>query len=130
MNEDRPKRSPEKGIFVSSPIEIIKVGEPLSNSDEITKAIERRRGMNEILRALIKWTEDNQVVPEIYFTSACGCIWLCLKLSYNGKRMLHEFYVPGGVLSLQNWDMTPMEQEVNHFIDEAKAYLLGKGEKE
>lgn len=30
--------------FVSSPIETIKVGEPLSNSDEITKVIERRHG--------------------------------------------------------------------------------------
>lgn len=29
--------------FVSSPIETIKLGEPLSNSDEITKAIERGR---------------------------------------------------------------------------------------
>lgn len=83
--------------------------------------------MNEILRSLIKWTEENEVVPEIYFTAECGGIWLNLKLHYHGKCIAHEFYVPGGVLCLQNWDMFPMEDEVNSFIKEAKTELLKKG---
>lgn len=80
--------------------------------------------MNEIIRSLIKWTEENELVPEIYFTAECGGIWLNLKLRYHGKCVAHEFYVPGGVLCLQNWDMFPMEADVNGFIEEAKAELL------
>lgn len=83
--------------------------------------------MNEILRSLIKWTEENEVIPEIYFMTECGGIWLNLKLHYHSKCIVHEFYVPGGVLCLQNWDMFPMEDEVNSFINEAKTELLKKG---
>jgi hypothetical protein len=83
--------------------------------------------MNEILRSLIKWTEENEVIPEIYFMAISGGIWLTLKLHYHGKCIAHEFYVPGGVLCLQNWDMFPMEEEVNQFIEEAKTALLKKG---
>ena len=84
--------------------------------------------MNEILRSLIKWTEENGIIPEIYFTSISGGIWLNLALRYRGKCMKHEFYVPGGVLRLQNWDMFPMEKEVNCFIEEAKTKLMKKSE--
>lgn len=80
--------------------------------------------MNEILRNLIKWTEENNIVPEIYFTAECGGIWLNLILRKHGKCMRHTFYVPGGVLCLSNWDMFPMEEEVNLFIEEAKTALL------
>lgn len=79
--------------------------------------------MNEILRSLIKWTEENDVVPEIYFTAECGGIWLNLILRKHGKCMQHSFYVPGGVLRLSNWDMFPMEDEVNNFIEVAKTEL-------
>lgn len=82
--------------------------------------------MNDILRSLIKWTEENEIVPEIYFTSECGGIWLNLILRKHGKCMQHAFYVPGGVLCLRNWDMFPMEEEVNSFIEEAKAQLIEK----
>lgn len=80
--------------------------------------------MNEIIRSLIQWTEENEVIPEIYFTAQFGGIWLNLKLWYHGKCIAHEFYVPRGVLCLQNWDMFPMEEEVSCFIEEAKAGLL------
>ena len=83
--------------------------------------------MNEILRSLIKWTEENEIIPEIYFTCECGGIWLNLVLRYHGKKIKHEFYVPGGVLCLNNWDMFPTEEEVNLFIEEAKEELLKKG---
>lgn len=79
--------------------------------------------MNEILRSLIKWTEENNIIPEIHFTSECGGIWLNLTLSKYGKCIKHAFYIPGGVLLLKNWDMFPMEDEVNHFIEEAKNAL-------
>lgn len=84
--------------------------------------------MNEILRSLIKWTEENGVVPEIYFTSESGGVWLNLILRKHGKCMQHAFYVPGGVLCLSNWDMFPMEEEVNCFIEEAKIQLMKKSE--
>lgn len=84
--------------------------------------------MNEILRSLIKWTEENEIVPEIYFTAESGGIWLNLILRKHGKCMQHAFYVPGGVLCLSNWDMFPMEEEVNCFIEEAKAQLIEKSE--
>lgn len=67
--------------------------------------------------------KKNDVVPEIYFTAECGGIWLNLILRKHGKCMQHSFYVPGGVLCLSNWDMFPMEDEVNNFIEEAKTAL-------
>lgn len=83
--------------------------------------------MNDILRSLIKWTEENKIIPEIYFTCVSGGIWLHLVLRYHDKKIKHEFYVPGGVLCLSNWDMFPMGEEVNLFIEEAKTVLLEKG---
>lgn len=79
--------------------------------------------MNEILRSLIKWTEENNIIPEIYFTAESGGIWLNLTLRKHGKCMQHAFYVPGGVLCLSNWDMFQKEEEVNSFIEEAKNEL-------
>ena len=79
--------------------------------------------MNEILRSLIKWTEENEVIPEIYFMAECGGIYLVLKLRYHGKCIAHEFYVPGGILCLQNWDMFPMDEGINRFIEDAKKKL-------
>ena len=47
IKEDRP-------LFVSSPTEVIKVGEPVSNSDEINKALEKgemyKRGFEDAMR--------------------------------------------------------------------------------
>ena len=82
--------------------------------------------MNEIIRSLIKWTEENEMTPEIYFYCEMGGIWLKLKLYKHGKCIAHDFYVPGGILCLQNWDLFPMEDEVNCFIEEAKIKLLEK----
>ena len=79
--------------------------------------------MNEILRNLIKWAEENKISPEIYFYSELGGIYLVLKLHKHGKCIAHDFYVPGGVLCLQNWDRFPIEEEVNCFIEKAKEEL-------
>ena len=80
--------------------------------------------MNDILRSIVKWAEENKIVPEIYFQSISGGIYLVLTLHKHGKAISHDFYVPGGVLCLQNWDMFPMDEEVNCFIEEAKRGLL------
>lgn len=79
--------------------------------------------MNEIIRSLIKWTEENKIVPEIYFHAISGGIYLVLTLRKHGKCISHEFYIPGGVLCVQNWDIVPMEEELNCFIEEAKLGL-------
>lgn len=79
--------------------------------------------MIEILQSIVKWTEDNELIPEIYFQAISGGIWLVLKLRYHGKCILHKFYIPGGVLCLQNWEMFPHDEEINAFIREAKERL-------
>lgn len=73
--------------------------------------------MSDILRSLIKWTEENGIVPEIYFATECGGIYLILKLRYHGKSIAHEIYIPGGVLCLQNWDSSSSKEEVDCFIE-------------
>ena len=83
--------------------------------------------MNEILRSLIKWTEENGIIPEIYFSSESGGIWLNLVLRKHSKCMQQVFYVPGGVLCLKNWDMFHIDKEINYFIEKAKTELLKKG---
>ena len=82
--------------------------------------------MNDIIRAIIKWTEDNKIIPEIYFYSECGGIWLKIKLRKRGKCIAKEFYIGGGVLCLNNWSEIN-ELEVNNFIETAKKELLGEG---
>lgn len=84
--------------------------------------------MIDILQSIVKWTEDNELIPEIYFQAISGGIWLVLKLHYHGKCMGHEFYIPGGVLCLQNWEMFPHDGEINEFIREAKKKLKGEEE--
>lgn len=82
--------------------------------------------MNEIIRSLIQWTEENGMAPEIYFRSVAGGIWVVVTLRHNKKCISHEFYVAGGVLCVQNWDRFPNEEELNCFIEEAKAGLLNR----
>ena len=80
--------------------------------------------MIDILKSIVKWTEDTGLIPEIYFQTISGGIWLVLKLQHHGKCLQHEFYIPGGVLCLQNWEMFPYDEEINQFIQEAKKILI------
>ena len=72
--------------------------------------------MNEIIRALIEWTQEYQVSPEIYFYSSGGGIWLVLKLRSNGRTIRHDFYFAGGVLSIENWDFLKNSEELKNFV--------------
>lgn len=81
--------------------------------------------MYEILKEVIKWYEENKLTPEMYFYSQQGGIWLMLKLHSHGKCIAHEFYIPGGVLCVSNFESRLMEEEVKMFIEEAKVKLLG-----
>ena len=75
--------------------------------------------MNEIIRALIEWTAEHQVSPEIYFTSEFGGINLVLKLRSNGKTIQRRFYFAGGVLSIENWDFLNTSESLKQFVKEA-----------
>ena len=81
--------------------------------------------MDKILREIISWTFENKIIPEIYFSTISGGIYLTLTFRYNGKCISHEFYV-GGVLCLENWDIGGcVDEEVKWFVEEAKCALLG-----
>lgn len=81
--------------------------------------------MNEIIRKLIYWTEKNKMIPTISFAFIQGSIYCVVKLSENNKSIERMFYIPGGCLTLENWDATYSlnEHEVNDFILEAKEKL-------
>lgn len=79
--------------------------------------------MNEIIRQLIEWTQENKIMPEIYFYSEFGGIWLRIRLRRNGRIIRHEFYFAGGVLSIENWDFLKNSEELKLFIEEAKKDL-------
>lgn len=79
--------------------------------------------MNDIIKDIIQWVEDNGMIPDIHFYSECGGIYLILKLSKRGKSLQHRFYIPGGVLCVSNWDMKINETELNYFISKAKEEL-------
>lgn len=82
--------------------------------------------MNEIIRKIIHWTEKTGMVPAISFAFIQGGIYCVLKLSKNDKNIAHMFYIPGGSLTLENWDRFYLEnrREVNKFILEAKEKLI------
>lgn len=82
--------------------------------------------MNEIIRKIIHWTEKTGMVPAISFAFIQGGIYCVLKLSKNDKSIAHMFYIPGGSLTLENWDRFYLEnrREVNKFILEAKEKLI------
>lgn len=80
--------------------------------------------MTDILKNIVKWTEDTGLIAEIYFQAINGGIWLVLKLQRHGKHLQHEFYIPDGVICLQNWEMFPYDEEINQFIQKAKEILV------
>lgn len=81
--------------------------------------------MNEIIRKIIHWTEKTGMLPAISFAFIQGGIYCVLKLSKNDKSIAHMFYIPGGSITLENWDRFYLEnrREVNKFILEAKEKL-------
>ena len=81
--------------------------------------------MHEIIRKLIYWTDKTGMTPTISFAFIRGGIYCVVKLSKNDKSVEHMFYIPGGCITLENWDITysENEKEVEDFIKEAKEKL-------
>lgn len=67
----------KRGTFVSGPTEVVKIGEPLSNSDEIKAALEKgelyRRGFKDAMkrykRPTGKWVNTNEYVKHLEETT-------------------------------------------------------------
>lgn len=75
--------------------------------------------MTEIIRSLIKWTEENKIFPSIYFRTYEGKVHCYVRLEKDNKVISHMF-------NASDWDRFPMDDEVKYFIKEAKHELLGE----
>lgn len=79
--------------------------------------------MNEIVEKIIQWYEENHITPDIHFYSVQGGIWLVLKLSKGKYNIANEFYIPNGVLCVENWRRGLCDKELELFLKEAKDKL-------
>lgn len=79
--------------------------------------------MNEIIKAMIEWITENEMTPDVYFYTVGGSNHLVLKLSKGDKRIAHDFYIPNGVLSTENWERGLCDIELNAFMKLAKREL-------
>lgn len=59
--------------------------------------------MNEILESVVHWCELHECAVKIDIFSEMAGLFLKLTIYKRGKTISHEFYISGGVLSLQNW---------------------------
>ena len=84
--------------------------------------------MNEIIRSILKWIDDTHIIPEIFFTTEYGGYYLNIILRCKGKNISESFYIPGGYLCLKNWDGCDCNEELEHFINDAKQRLLKESE--
>ena len=75
--------------------------------------------MTEIIRSLIKWTEENNLFPSIYFRTYEGKVYCYVRFEKDNKAISHMF-------NASDWDRFPMDNEVKYFIKEAKRELLGE----
>lgn len=79
--------------------------------------------MNEIIESIIQWYEENHITPDIHFYSELGGIWLRLKLSKGKYCIAREFYIPNGVLCVENWRRGYCDKELELFLKDAKEGL-------
>lgn len=82
--------------------------------------------MNEIIEKIILWYEENSITPDIHFYSELGGIWLILKLHKGKYSIARAFYVPNGVLCVNNWRRGLCDKELELFLEEAKEGLERK----
>lgn len=75
--------------------------------------------MTEIIRDLIKWTEENKIFPSIYFRTYENRVYCYVRFEKDNKAISHMF-------NASDWDRFPMDDEVKFFIKEAKYELLGE----
>lgn len=76
--------------------------------------------LNAIIMSTIEWITENDIVPEIIFYSVGGGNHLILKLSKGNNHMVHDFYIPCGVLSAENWKSGHCDIELDIFLENAK----------
>lgn len=86
----------------------------MMNNSDITSSL------NAIIISTIEWINENGIVPEIIFCSIGSGNHLILKLRKGNNRMAHEFYIPGGVLSAENWKRGCCDARLDIFIENAK----------
>lgn len=59
--------------------------------------------MNEMLESVVHWCELHECAVKIDIYSNMGGQFLKLFVYKRGKDVSYEFYISGGVFSLQNW---------------------------
>jgi len=79
--------------------------------------------MNDIIEKLIQWYEENNIIPDIHFYAQSGGLWLNLKLCKGKYRIAREFYIPNGVLCVNNWRRGLCDKELELFLEDAKEQL-------
>lgn len=92
--------------------------------------------MNEILEKLIQWCADSNYGVDVAIHGRMGSIWLTLTLTYTrwnkDKQALetvslqHSFYIPNGVLCVENWRRGQNDRELEEFLKEANRELKGE----
>ena len=75
--------------------------------------------MTEIIRSLIKWTEENKIFPSIYFRTYEDRVYCYVRFEKDNKAISHMF-------NTLDQDSFLMDDEVKYFIKEAKHELLGE----
>lgn len=89
--------------------------------------------MNEVFEKLIQWCADNNYGVDISLHGKMGGLWLTLTLcrsrwnkhkrEYENVRLSHAFYIPNGVLCVENWKRGSCDKELDCFISEANEKL-------
>lgn len=93
--------------------------------------------MNEIMEKLIQWCADNNYGVDISIHGSMGGLWLTLTLShsrynkqkrkYENLHLQHAFYIPNGVLCVENWQRGRCDLDLENFLEEAKEQFYGEG---
>lgn len=79
--------------------------------------------MEEIIEKIIEWSAENNMLVDIRFRSEFGGFYCILKLSRGKKKTVNEFYIPGGVFSVEGWKIGDNDLELKMFLEQAKAEL-------
>ncbi len=80
--------------------------------------------MNEAIERLIDWCATYGWGVDLWMHGSMGSIWLTVTLSYGTKKLSHCFYIPGGVLCVDNWRRGQCDVELDHFLEEANEMKL------
>jgi len=95
----------------------------LINAFKNSKPLFTTSDLNKIILSTIEWITRYDIIPEMMFYSVSGGIFLTLKLRRGNNHMAHRFYIPGGVLSVENWKRNQCDIELDIFLENAKKYF-------